>query len=328
MQEAWHVGDINDHSIGIEITGADGQALLNNTAQFNSVVQTATYLCSYYNIPCGNPIGDITGDHNDPEKAQGMLGHSEAPNPVCGDTCNHSDPDTKIVNGTAYNITTGKVWTDADRSDSSIHAYMMKLRTVMGLNPTPGKSGSSGSSGASASTSTTSSSGSCSSGSQPAGNGTAIDPVGDGPNKALALVAVQYATAVHPQYTYVYGANHGSLAQLEQFQNGGQVDCSSFVRFVIWKTYGVDVGANTAQGFVDDTKHFEKIDPSQVAAGDMGVIDTTADQHIDFITQNLGGGQLHEFGAHDPQDNLKGGAVSASNYTYFIRYIGPQGSVE
>jgi 3D (Asp-Asp-Asp) domain-containing protein len=147
MQETWHVGDINNHSIGIEITGADGEALLNNTQQFNSVVQTAKFLCGYYNIPCGDPKGDIT--NSTPDQAQGMLGHSEAPNPgnsQAARNARHSDPDTKIVNGTEYDITTGKIWSDpSDRHDSSIHAYMMKLRTAMGFDPTPGSSGSAGS---------------------------------------------------------------------------------------------------------------------------------------------------------------------------------------
>jgi hypothetical protein len=95
------------------------------------------YLCSNYNIPCSSPKGDITGGHNNPDQAQGLLGHDEAPNPTCGDTCNHSDPDTKIANGGEYEITTGKVWTNADRSNSAIHAYMMKLRQALGYDPTP-----------------------------------------------------------------------------------------------------------------------------------------------------------------------------------------------
>jgi 3D (Asp-Asp-Asp) domain-containing protein len=143
MQETWHVGDINDHAIGIEITGADGEALLNNQAQFDSVVQTAKFLCGYYSIPCGSPKGDITD--STPAEAKGMLGHDEAPNPD-NPNARHSDPDTKVTmsggHETDYNITTGKVWTDADRHDSSTHAYMIKLRTAMGFDPTPGSSGS------------------------------------------------------------------------------------------------------------------------------------------------------------------------------------------
>lgn len=129
MQLAWQAYAISTHAIGIEITGIDGQALLDNQTQFNSVVNTVKYLCSYYKIPCSNPKGDITNT-TEPQ-AQGLLGHSEAPGN------DHSDPDTKIVNGTAYNITTGKVWTAADRSNSSIHAYMMNLRKALGYNPTP-----------------------------------------------------------------------------------------------------------------------------------------------------------------------------------------------
>lgn len=155
MQFTWQAYEISRHAIGIEITGADGEALLNNTQQFNSVVQTAKYLCSYYKIPCSDPKGDITNT-SEPD-SQGMLGHDEAPGN------DHSDPDTKVTyNGgseTDINISTGKVWTTADRHDSSIHAYMIKLRKAMGFNPTPGSSNSS--SAGSGSTSSSGSSGTC-----------------------------------------------------------------------------------------------------------------------------------------------------------------------
>lgn len=145
MQESWHVGEINNHAIGIEITGADGEALMNNDKQFQSVVSTAKYLCDYYKMPCSQPKGDITGAS--PAEAQGLLGHSEAPNPGCAD-CRHSDPDTKISykGGSEIdtNIVTGKGWTDNDRKDSSKHAYMMKLRKALGYNATPGSGKDSG----------------------------------------------------------------------------------------------------------------------------------------------------------------------------------------
>ncbi len=129
MQLAWQAYQISTHSIGIEITGMDGQALLNNQVQFNSVVNTVKFLCNNYNIPCSEPKGDIT--HTSEVNAQGLLGHSEAPGN------DHTDPDTKIVNGTEYNITTGKVWTSTDRYNSAIHAYMKKLRQALGYNTTP-----------------------------------------------------------------------------------------------------------------------------------------------------------------------------------------------
>jgi len=135
MQVAWHAIGVNSHAIGIEITGKDGEDLMNNTKQFNAVVQTVRYLCDKYNIPCSNPKGDITGSSAD--QAQGMIGHDETP------SNDHADPDTKIKytpGEVAINIATGKLWTDNDRKDSSKHAYMMKLRTALGYNPTPGSS--------------------------------------------------------------------------------------------------------------------------------------------------------------------------------------------
>jgi hypothetical protein len=136
MQETWNIGDINDHEIGIEITGMDGEALLNDPTQFNAVVDTVSYLCDYYKIPCSNPKGNITNT-TDPNAAQGLLGHDEAPNWDNPDA-QHSDPDTKIVNGVQYDITTGNIWNyDTDSKNSSVHAYMIKLRTALGYNPTP-----------------------------------------------------------------------------------------------------------------------------------------------------------------------------------------------
>lgn len=136
MQKAGHVKALNGHSIGIEITGEDGNALLHNETQFKAVVQTATYLCDLYNIPCGQPKGDFT--NSSVKEAQGMIGHDEAPGN------DHSDPDTAIssVGGreAATNITTGKPWTETDRKDTGTHAYMLKLRAAMGFDPAPGSS--------------------------------------------------------------------------------------------------------------------------------------------------------------------------------------------
>lgn len=134
MKMTYHVQSANSRAIGIEITGADGQALMNNSAQFKSVVALSKFLCKKYNIPCGDPKGDITNSSAD--QVQGMIGHSEAPGN------DHHDPDTAYPapksESNVINIATGKKWTEADRKDSSKHAYMKKLRTAMGLNPTPG----------------------------------------------------------------------------------------------------------------------------------------------------------------------------------------------
>ena len=133
MQLAWQAYHISTHAIGIEITGADGDALLNNAQQFSSVVNTVKYLCGYYNIPCSSPKGDIT--HDTEPNSQGLLGHSEAP------LNDHSDPDTKVIGQASFEIPSGKPWTTADRYNSSIHPYMVKLRTALGYDPTPGSSG-------------------------------------------------------------------------------------------------------------------------------------------------------------------------------------------
>jgi hypothetical protein len=124
MRETYHAKDVNSHAIGIEISGKDGNDLINNGPQFNSVVNTVNYLCNYYGMPCGDSKGDIT--KSTAAQAQGMLGHDEAP------SNDHSDPDTKMVNGQAINISTGEVWQTSDRYDASIHAYMLKLRQALG----------------------------------------------------------------------------------------------------------------------------------------------------------------------------------------------------
>lgn len=126
MKNVGHVGPaMNSKSIGIEITGMDVTELLNNDKQFQSVASLAKFLMNYYHIPA-DAKGDMTGDGAD--TAQGMMGHDEAPR---GE---HNDPDAKYGQ-------------DISRTDSSKHPYMMKLRTSLGYDPTPGKAG--GSTGAS-----------------------------------------------------------------------------------------------------------------------------------------------------------------------------------
>lgn len=303
MQETYHALGANSKSIGIEITGRDVDELMGNDKQFQAVAGLATFLCDYYSIPCSEPKGDITGDGIG--TAQGMLGHDETP------TNDHMDPDAKY----------GKT---VNRRDSSKHPYMMKLREAMGFDKTPGRGGGSSGSGASSSSSSSGSSGAnCVDPDAATGNGTKKDPVGEGPNRALALEAVQYDTKTNNnKYTYEMGGLHGPLSELKNFaQNGGVTDCSGFVRYIIWKVYGNDIGSFVTQSVPSMGSVFKEVKPSEVAAGDIG----WRSEHVDFITENKGGGKIHQFGAHSSANDLYGGDDSASSYTKFYRYIGPKG---
>ncbi|HUD03713.1 MAG TPA: N-acetylmuramoyl-L-alanine amidase, partial [Patescibacteria group bacterium] len=128
MKETANVGYMNSKVIGIEISARDGMDLLNNQTQFNAVVSTVQFLCSYYHFPCSDPKGEIT--NSSMADAQGLLGHDEVIEPDLSKQ--HSDPDTKVVGGTLYNICTNRPWTQADRHDASTHAYMLKLRRALG----------------------------------------------------------------------------------------------------------------------------------------------------------------------------------------------------
>lgn len=304
MQETYHALSANSKSIGIEITGRDVNELMSNDKQFQSVASLATFLCDYYSIPCSEPKGDITGDGIG--AAQGMLGHDETP------TNDHSDPDAK------YGET-------VDRKDSSKHPYMMKLREAMGFNKTPGQGGggSSGGGGTATTTSGSSGGGNCVDPDAATGNGTKEDPVGAGVNRSLALEAVQYDTKKsNGKYEYVLGGLHGPLSELKDFsENGGGVDCSGFVRYIIWKVYGNDVGSFVTQSVPGMKSVFKEVSASEVAAGDIG----WNEGHVDFITENKGGSKIHQFGAHSTANDLYGDDVTASSYTKFYRYVGPKG---
>ncbi|MDB5170373.1 MAG: peptidase domain protein [Candidatus Saccharibacteria bacterium] len=309
MKKTYHVGNANGKAIGIEITGRDVNDLTKNSKQFESVVSLSKLLCDKYNIPCSSPKGDITGDGID--KAQGMLGHDEIPGN------DHSDPDATVEQASNGGV---------PRDDSSKHPYMMKLRTAMGFEATPGKTGGTAAapSDSEASASPGASGGvanACAVVDTVGGEGTTKDPVGEGPNKSLALEAVKYDTKDNNnKYTYVMGGLHGPLSQLQKFASeGGTADCSGFVRYVIWKIYGKDVGSFVTQS-LPKMSDFKEVGASEVAAGDIG----WREGHVDYITKNMGGGKLHQFGAHSEDTDLYGGDTSATSYTKFFRYIGPK----
>lgn len=147
MQAVNQIGDMNPHSIGIEVAGSDGSSLIHNQKQFNSVVKTVKYLCYFYKIPCGDPKGTIDGYYglhdgstsgqNAANLAQGLLGHDEAPN-YGNPVADHADPDANVSNGQLFNPITGQPWAQADRCKSDEHPYMEKLRRALGLLATPG----------------------------------------------------------------------------------------------------------------------------------------------------------------------------------------------
>lgn len=301
MQKVNHVGNANAKSIGIEITGMDVTEIINNEKQFQAVAALSKFLCDKYQIPCSQPKGDITGDGI--EGMQGMIGHDETP------TNDHTDPDATKAEATK----------GIDRTDSSKHPYMKKLRTALGFDPTPGKQGGGASEAAVTDPSTN---GQCAGNDSASGTGTKENPVGEGPNKSLALEAVKYDTKANDnKYTYKMGGLHGPLSQLKAFaQNGGEADCSGFVRYVIWKVYGHDVGSFVTQD-LPGNKNFREVAAADVAAGDIG----WRSEHVDFITENKGGGKLHQFGAHSTANDLYGGDIPASGYTKYYRYVGPKG---
>jgi len=134
MRVTWHTASVNSHAVGVEITGADGMALIKNKAQFDAVASLSKYVCEYYKMPCSDPKAEIT--NSSVNQVQGLVGHSEVP------TNDHSDPDVKITNGTQYNICTDERWSANDRKDASVHAYMLKLRRALGYSKfVTGKSG-------------------------------------------------------------------------------------------------------------------------------------------------------------------------------------------
>lgn len=305
METAWHVGSMNPGTIGIEISGANADALMNNAQQFQAVSSLVKFLCDNYKANCGDPKGDITG--STASESRGLLGHDEAPG---GE---HIDPD---YNPGASNV---------DRTDSSKHPYMMKLRKSLGYNPTPGKDGSASDSTPS-STATNSSSGvdcKAASADDTSGSGTASDHVGTGDNRGLAIEAVRYATKADPKFKYVWGGGHGSSAEINamSYENGIGVDCSGFIRYIINTVYNVDVGSMVVSDIAGMSKYFQKISADQVAAGDLAVIEGT---HVDFVTDVLGGGKIHVFGAQNSNSGIFGYDRQASEYNSFYRYIGPK----
>ncbi len=139
MKVTHHVAGNNSRAIGIEITGKDGKALINNDKQFDSVVALTKKLIEKYDIPANDPVGLITGS-NDPSKTQGLLGHGE----TASNGHNRTDPDSYDKNGAAYRLTDDEPWSQPrDNKDSSKHGYMIKLRKALGLDPTPGRQDSS-----------------------------------------------------------------------------------------------------------------------------------------------------------------------------------------
>ena len=195
----------------------------------------------------------------------------------------------------------------------------------MGFNKTQGQGGggSSGGGGTATTTSGSSGGGNCVDPDAATGNGTKEDPVGAGVNRSLALEAVQYDTKKsNGKYEYVLGGLHGPLSELKDFsENGGGVDCSGFVRYIIWKVYGNDVGSFVTQSVPGMKSVFKEVSASEVAAGDIG----WNEGHVDFITENKGGSKIHQFGAHSTANDLYGDDVTASSYTKFYRYVGPKG---
>lgn len=123
---------------------------------------------------------------------------------------------------------------------------------------------------------------------------------------------------------YNFGGGHGDTADLKaridaKFQpNSESVDCSGFVRAVIFQATGTDVGSIFANGSAaastldgDITSHLIKVDPADAQAGDLFSRnnDTVGGGHTGVILSNDKSAQKYEtaesYGGHGPGLNSR-----------------------
>lgn len=119
-------------------------------------------------------------------------------------------------------------------------------------------------------------------------------------NGSIASVATQMgAWGGESQACYETGGGHGSLEDLKEridkkFVQGYGVDCSGFVRAVIYQSTGKDTGGLSTDAMcVSD--QYEKIPRSQAQPGDIAIQCTT---HTEVITEVNDDGSFKTVGSH------------------------------
>lgn len=126
---------------------------------------------------------------------------------------------------------------------------------------------------------------------------------------------------------YVYGGGHASTEEIQKsidnhFQGQYGVDCSGFVRAVIFKAKGADPGPMTTNSMCDDASKFERIPRSEAKPGDFSI---DCDTHVEVITGVNSDGTFATVGSHSTGCGAgKGASPDAYQGTenFVLRYKG------
>ncbi len=129
------------------------------------------------------------------------------------------------------------------------------------------------------------------------------------------------------QPCYIMGGGHGDLASLQQdiangFTGNYGVDCSGFVRAVIYQATGKDPGAMDTNAMCANTAVYQHIPRAQAQPGDLAI---DCQNHVEVITNVNGDGTYNTIGSHDTGCGPKLGP-SPGNFQgtgdYVLRYTG------
>lgn len=127
---------------------------------------------------------------------------------------------------------------------------------------------------------------------------------------------------------YVYGGGHGQdtewlkQAIAHNFAGDFAVDCSAFVRAVIYQATGADPGQFNTNSMCADSSKFEKIPRNQAQPGDFSI---DCENHVEVITGVNGDGTFKTVGSHKTGCGAGYGASPGSyqgTESYVLRYKG------
>jgi cell wall-associated NlpC family hydrolase len=130
---------------------------------------------------------------------------------------------------------------------------------------------------------------------------------------------------------YIWGGGHGSTSEIKDaidhhFQGAYGVDCSGFVRAVIYQATGVDPGSHTTSTMCSDTANFEHVPRDKAQPGDFAI---SCGEHVEVITA-VANGTFTTVGSHTTGCGAGNGA-SPSSYqgteNFVLRYVGKGASV-